>query len=196
MWKGVRWSLSILGVRITAQDMHIDTLWLLQQDYREDQALSLGLTLDWGQNATHTVGSVRLRCDLTHLKGDEGTGNQANRARSQWGLGDFNWLVHPTAMSQRKLTRQLRLWESPEGPPPAPSLTSPVSPVDQLRGHGGSALFRRMKLNRSIQESRRACQCICRYRFASSSYLFLFYCSPSRDVRLLNICVNVFSLSK
>ncbi|KAM7371818.1 hypothetical protein PAMP_009028 [Pampus punctatissimus] len=63
-------------------------------------------------------------------------------------------------MSQRKLTRQLRLWESPEGPPSAPSLTSPVSPVDQPRGHGGSTLFRRMKLNRSIQERRRSSNCI------------------------------------
>uniref|UniRef100_A0A3Q3WLN8 Phosphodiesterase n=1 Tax=Mola mola TaxID=94237 RepID=A0A3Q3WLN8_MOLML len=32
----------------------------------------------------------------------------------------------------------MRLWESPEGPPPAPSLTSPVSLVDQPRGHVGS----------------------------------------------------------
>ncbi|XP_026211689.1 cAMP-specific 3',5'-cyclic phosphodiesterase 4B isoform X2 [Anabas testudineus] len=66
-------------------------------------------------------------------------------------------------MSQRKLTRQLRLWESPEGPPSAPSLTSPVSPVDQSRGHGGSALFRRMKLNRSIQECRHSSHLICSF---------------------------------
>ncbi|CAG12193.1 unnamed protein product [Tetraodon nigroviridis] len=63
-------------------------------------------------------------------------------------------------MSQRKLTRQPRLWEGPEGPPQAPSFTSPVSPVDQSRGQGGSSLFRRMKLNRSIQERRRSCHCV------------------------------------
>uniref|UniRef100_A0A3Q3ETE3 Phosphodiesterase n=1 Tax=Labrus bergylta TaxID=56723 RepID=A0A3Q3ETE3_9LABR len=66
-------------------------------------------------------------------------------------------------MSQRKLTRQLRLWESPEGPPPVPSLTSPVSPSDHSRGPGGSALFRRMKLNRSIQERRRSAHCFCSF---------------------------------
>uniref|UniRef100_M3ZDC2 Phosphodiesterase n=1 Tax=Xiphophorus maculatus TaxID=8083 RepID=M3ZDC2_XIPMA len=67
-------------------------------------------------------------------------------------------------MSQRKLMRQLRLWESPEGPPHAPSiLTSPVSPDDQSRGHAGSALFRRLKLNRSIQERRRSSHCICSF---------------------------------
>ncbi|KAK2833275.1 hypothetical protein Q5P01_017164 [Channa striata] len=66
-------------------------------------------------------------------------------------------------MSQRKLTRQLRLWENPEGPPPAPSITSPVSPVDQSRGHVGCALFRRMKINRSIHEPRRSSHCVCSF---------------------------------
>ncbi|KAM9392659.1 3',5'-cyclic-AMP phosphodiesterase 4C isoform 2-T2 [Pholidichthys leucotaenia] len=66
-------------------------------------------------------------------------------------------------MSQKKLTRQLRLWESPEGPPPAPCLSSPVSPVEQTIRHGGSALFRRMKLNRSIHERRRSSHCICSF---------------------------------
>ncbi|KAK1877100.1 cAMP-specific 3'5'-cyclic phosphodiesterase 4D [Dissostichus eleginoides] len=63
-------------------------------------------------------------------------------------------------MSQRRLTRQLTLRESPEGPPQAAPLTSPVSPVDQWRGHGGSALFRRLKLNRSIQEHGRVSLCL------------------------------------
>lgn len=113
-------------------------------------------------------------------------------------------------MSQRKLTRQLTLWEGPEGPPPAPFLTSPVSPVDQTRGHGGSALFRRMKLNRSIQERRRSCHAICSYRFAiqvtdlRSELIILipFWIWGQSDgsaissgLRIENIfCANVFSL--
>lgn len=55
-------------------------------------------------------------------------------------------------MSHRKLARQLRLRETPEGPT-SPSVTSPGAP-DLPRGHGSSSFFRRMKLNRSIQERR------------------------------------------
>ncbi|MEQ2290327.1 hypothetical protein AMECASPLE_002172 [Ameca splendens] len=67
-------------------------------------------------------------------------------------------------MTQRKLARQLRLWESSESPPHAPSvLTSPVSPDDQSRGHGRCALFRRLKLNRSIQEHRCSSHRICSF---------------------------------
>lgn len=74
-------------------------------------------------------------------------------------------------MTQRKLSRQLTLWEGPTPPPPPPpaSLTSPPSPLDAARGHGGSALFRRLKLNRSIQERRRSYHDCCSYRFASGS---------------------------
>ncbi|KAJ3598715.1 hypothetical protein NHX12_000710, partial [Muraenolepis orangiensis] len=61
-------------------------------------------------------------------------------------------------MSQRKLQRQLRLREAPEGPscssPSSPS--SPPSPRDQWRPVAGCSLFRRMRLNRSIQERRRS----------------------------------------
>lgn len=100
----------------------------------------------------------------------------------------FNWPARPSpelaAMSRRKLTRQLRLWESPEGPPPVPSLTSPVSPVDQPRGCGGSALFRRMKLNRSIQERRRSCHCIYRYSFEPLLHLF----SMKKDAAVICDC--------
>lgn len=67
------------------------------------------------------------------------------------------------AMNQRTLTRQLRLCESPEGPSPVPPLTLPLSPVDQTRGCGGSVLFRRLKLNRSIQEHSRLSNCFSRY---------------------------------
>lgn len=76
-------------------------------------------------------------------------------------------------MTQRKLTRQLTLWEGPEPPPPpltpataTASLTSPQSPLDATRSHSGSALFRRLKLNRSIQERRRS------YHDGCSSYRF------------------------
>uniref|UniRef100_A0A674P6X3 Phosphodiesterase n=1 Tax=Takifugu rubripes TaxID=31033 RepID=A0A674P6X3_TAKRU len=61
-------------------------------------------------------------------------------------------------MSQRKLTRQLGLSEGPEGPPQAPPLASPVSPLELPRGPpGGCSLFRRMRMNRSIQERQRSC---------------------------------------
>lgn len=69
-------------------------------------------------------------------------------------------------MSQRKLSRQLTLWEGPDPPSAAPSLASPLSPLDAGRSQAGSALFRRMKLNRSIQERRRSYQGSCSYRFA------------------------------
>lgn len=59
-------------------------------------------------------------------------------------------------MTQKKLTRQLTLREGPEPPRTPPSPTPPPSPPDPARGHGGSALFRRLKLNRSIQERRRS----------------------------------------
>ena len=91
----------------------------------------------------------------------------------------FHWSAaagpERAAMSQRKLTRQLRLWESAEGP--APSLTSPLSPVEQTRGHGGSALFRRMKLNRSIQERSRSSFCVYRYSSASKPLICNSACS-------------------
>lgn len=74
-------------------------------------------------------------------------------------------------MSQRKLTRQLGLLEGPEGPPQAPSLTSPVSPVDQPRGQWGCSLFRRMRMNRSIQERQRSCHSVGRYKFTPYSRL-------------------------
>lgn len=70
-------------------------------------------------------------------------------------------------MSQGKLSRQLTLWEGPDPPPAATSLTSPQSPLDAGRGHSGSALFRRLKLNRSIQERRRSYQGSSSYRFAA-----------------------------
>ncbi|KAM9473825.1 3',5'-cyclic-AMP phosphodiesterase 4C isoform 2-T2 [Salvelinus alpinus] len=67
-------------------------------------------------------------------------------------------------MSQRKLTRQMNLWETPEGlttpslTPTSPHVTSANSPVspdhDHTRGHGNSVFFRRMKLNRSIERRR------------------------------------------
>ncbi|CAB1341813.1 unnamed protein product, partial [Coregonus sp. 'balchen'] len=67
-------------------------------------------------------------------------------------------------MSQRKLTRQMNLWETPEGlttPTLTPtslyvtSINSPVSPDhDHTRGHVNSMFFRRMKLNCSIEHRR------------------------------------------
>ncbi|KAK7940491.1 hypothetical protein WMY93_003817 [Mugilogobius chulae] len=58
-------------------------------------------------------------------------------------------------MSHREVTWDLSLWDDSEGPPPAPSpvapLTSPLSPSG-IHKHTGSALFRRLKLNRSIQD--------------------------------------------
>ncbi|TWW70139.1 cAMP-specific 3',5'-cyclic phosphodiesterase 4B [Takifugu flavidus] len=85
------------------------------------------------------------------------SGTRASAARSHFETtagGTFN----RSAMSQRKLTRQLGLSEGPEGPPQAPSLASPVSPVELPRGPpGGCSLFRRMRMNRSIQERQRSC---------------------------------------
>lgn len=109
---------------------------------------------------------------------ERGSHTGSETARCKWRVGGvfFRWSAPAgpelAEMSQRKLMRQLRLWESPEGPPHAPSiLTSPVSPDDQSRGHAGSALFRRLKLNRSIQERRRSSHCICRY--SSPRHLYL-----------------------
>lgn len=79
-------------------------------------------------------------------------------------------------MTQRKLSRQLTLWEGPVPPQaPAPSasaasltsLTSPQSPLDATRGHSGCTLFRRLKLNRSIQERRRSYHDSGSYRLAT-----------------------------
>uniref|UniRef100_A0AAV2KIF7 PDEase domain-containing protein n=1 Tax=Knipowitschia caucasica TaxID=637954 RepID=A0AAV2KIF7_KNICA len=56
-------------------------------------------------------------------------------------------------MSHRERVRQMSLWDSLEGPPPVPPLSSPLSPPGNHR-HTGSSLFRRLRLNRSIQELR------------------------------------------
>nr|XP_015204572.1 PREDICTED: cAMP-specific 3',5'-cyclic phosphodiesterase 4A isoform X4 [Lepisosteus oculatus] len=68
-------------------------------------------------------------------------------------------------MAQRQLKRQLTLFENPEDEtflPPLPALRSPIAsplspPSEGLRGHS-SSIFRRMRLNRSIQELRKSTQ--------------------------------------
>lgn len=179
MWKGVNWSLSIQGPRITLQDMHIDALWLLRHETHGKAGLKGGSGLDIRScsglrtDCTTHGGFCLLQMWVDALKSRwRWLGNSQTQQTASFKWREAGGLFYHrsarlgpelTAMSQRKLTRQLRLWESPEGPPPAPSLTSPVSPVDHPRGHGGSALFRRLKLNRSIQERRRSCHCVCRY---------------------------------
>lgn len=128
-----------------------------------------------------------------HSGGDEAEREAGEHSREPLlnrGRGTFN----RSKMSQRKLTRQLRLWEGPEGPPQAPFLASPVSPVDHPRGQGGSSLFRRMKLNRSIQECRRSCHCVCRYKFLLLRCTFLPHAHPPGldwGVRRLENCLCV-----
>lgn len=78
MWEGVKWSLSIQGCRITVLDMHIDALWLLgKQDWREDQAVELVLSLDWGQTAPQTA--VCFTCESRRWKADEGDWDKQNQ---------------------------------------------------------------------------------------------------------------------
>lgn len=165
MWKGVKWSLSIRGCRIKVLDMHIDALWLLRHETHGKAGLKggsgCGISSFSGLRTDCTTCSSLLQMWVDALKSWWGQLRPTERTASfKWRTGglfsDWPAPVGPelTAMSQKKLTRQLT-FESPEGPP----LTSPASPVDQPRGHGGSALFRRMKLNRSIKEHRRPSYC-------------------------------------
>lgn len=174
------------------------------KDSGDDQALLLILAVDWEQFPARTTDAALMSawnaCVQWKKKVDawvQGRHTGRETACCKWRVGGvfFRWSAPAgpelAEMSQRKLTRQLRLWESPEGPPLAPSaLTSPVSPDDQSRGHGGSSLFRRLKLNRSIQERRRSSHCIYRY----SSPRHLYWTCPSVYMKIAPLIFLIFLL--
>ncbi len=102
MWKEVNWSLSIQGLRFTAQDMHVDALWLLQHETRGRTGLKGVSGADIRScSGLRTVCATYSRFCLPQtwvdalkswwggLRGRE-TAKQSKTASFKWKLKDFS----------------------------------------------------------------------------------------------------------